>query len=169
MRELMQNLQAWYRSKTQQEQRILVWGVPLILLLVIYLVLIQPLASAWIERNKLVKERMDDLQWLRGQALLIERSNTSCDPREELLTLESIEAEMQNLARRLSLSAQIRSVAGSDAWQVTLANAAGNRVLGYVRLLSCGGVRATSLDFEVANVGDLTGTATLQLQLVSAP
>ena len=165
MNSALEKLQDWFGSRTAQEQRILAWGTPVILLLVIYLLVLQPVTSAWSGRQQLLEARLDDLEWLRAQSSLVERLNTSCDPRREPLQLDRIESEITALAQRLSLMASVRRVTGEDSWLVELDSAQGNRVLVYARSLVCASLQVSSLDFTLAETGSDVGRAELRAGL----
>lgn len=163
---LMEKLGDWLESRSSEERRLLAWGSPLILGLLLYLLVAQPVGSAWYERQQLLDSRLADLEWLRAQATRIESINTVCAARAEPLQLDRIEAEINSLGQRLSLRPQLRKITGEDRWVVQLESAPGNRVLAYTRSLVCAGLSVSLLDFSRPDPASDLGRAELQIGLV---
>jgi|MEHZ01.5.fsa_nt_MEHZ011397388.1_4 type II secretory pathway component PulM len=159
--EVLSRIDSWYAGISAQEQQILRFGVPLIGLLLIYLVLLQPLGSAYFTRQVELSDRQADLVWIRDQREMLERLNTSCDPRAQVFQADALQTDIEAASRRFGLVPQIRSLAGENHYQLSLSNAQGNRVLNLVRVLACGGASVTSLDIRTA---DTEVSAVLDIQ-----
>lgn len=146
--EFFAKIDSWYAELSVQEQKILRFGVPLIGLLVIYLLLLQPLGSAYIARQVELSDRQADLVWIRDQREMLERLNTSCDPRALVFQAEALQSDIEAASRRFGLVPQIGTLAGENHYQLSLSRAQGNRVLNLVRVLACGGASVTSVDIR---------------------
>ena len=160
---LIQPAQDWFAQRPPQEKKILILGVPLILLLVLYILLVQPLASSYMARQVALDTATADLQWIRDQREILERLNTSCDPRSLVYSLDSIESDIEGAARRFSLVPNLRSQGGDNRYELILNNAQGNRVLSLVRILSCSGASVISLDMQSAETDSLEVNAVLEI------
>lgn len=159
--ESLSKLTSWYEGISEQEQQILRLGVPLIGLLLIYLLLLQPLGSAYFARQVELSDRQADLVWIRDQREMLQRLNTSCDPRAQVFQADALQADIEAAARRFGLVPQIGTLAGENHYQLSLSRAQGNRVLNLVRVLACGGASVTSLDIRV---NDTEVSAILDIQ-----
>lgn len=162
----LDNWSDWFAGRALQEQRILRWGIPVILLFVLYLLIFQPILSGWMQRQALLEQRLNDLDWLRAQSELVARTNSTCDARGEPLDLSQVESEVVALGRRLSLQPSVRRVTGEDQWLVTLENSQGNRLLGFTRSLVCAGLVVSRLEFQSDQSADL-GRGVLTLEVPS--
>ncbi len=144
---LIEKLLNWYNSLAEQEQRILLFGSPLIVLLLLYLVLIHPLGTAYFARQAELQDRYEDLLWVRDQRQILERLNTSCDLRTPVFSQQNLQADIEVAARRLGI-VPVTTAQGSG-YRFQIASAEGNRILNLVRLLGCGGARVTSLEMQM--------------------
>jgi type II secretory pathway component PulM len=148
MTALLDRIIDWYQSLQPQEQRILLYGTPLILLLVLYLVLLQPLGSAYFERKSEMSERIEDIAWVRDQRLMLGRLNTSCDLRSQIFTTDTFEDDIDAAARRFGVVPEIQAARGSTGYEMQIPGAEGNRILSLIRVLACGGAKVTSLEMQ---------------------
>ncbi len=162
---LLAKVDGWYGGLGSQEQQILRFGGPLIGLLLAYLVLLQPLGSAYLDRQTELSDRRADLVWLRDQRDMLERLNTSCDLRAQIFEASNLQADIEAASRRFGLVPQIRTLGGENQYQLSLSNAQGNRILNLVRVLSCGGASVTSMDLRAIDGGEVSQVnATLDIQ-----
>ena len=148
MSNFFESINSWYQSLAQQEQRILLFGAPLILFLVVYLFVFQPLGAAYFARQAEMSERREDISWVRDQRVMLERLNTSCDTRSQLFSAENFQADIEAAARRFGVVPVIRLVGGSNTYEMQISSAEGNRILSLVRVLACGGAKVTSLEMQ---------------------
>ena len=162
-RELIQPVQYWFSQRPPQEQKILIFGLPVIVLLVLYILLVQPLAQSYLARKAALETANSDLVWIRDQREILERLNTACDPRSLVYSQDSFEADIEAAARRFSLVPNLRQQGGGDSYQLILNNAQGNRVLSLVRILSCSGASVVSLDVQNAETDSLEINAVLTI------
>ena len=158
---ILSKIDSWCAGISAQEQQILRIGVPLIGLLLTYLILLQPLGSAYFTRQWELSDRQADLVWIRDQREILERLNTSCDPRAQIFQADALQADIEAASRRFGLVPQIRTLADENHYQLSLSNAQGNRVLNLVRVLACGGASVTSLDIRAS---DTEVSAVLDIQ-----
>lgn len=169
---LFESINSWYQSLAQQEQRILLFGSPLILVLVLYLLVFQPLGSAYFARQNEISERREDIAWVRDQRVMLERLNTSCDVRSQIFSSESFQSEIDAAARRFGLVPAIRAVSGSDgysdSYEIQISNAEGNRILNLVRVLACGGAKVTNLEMQRQSAESTELNATLSVARAGA-
>lgn len=143
---IIEKLSNWYASLAEQEQRILLFGAPLIVFLVLYLLLIQPLGSAYFARSAELRDRQEDLLWVREQRQMLERLNTSCDLRSVVFAQQNLQSDIEAAARRFGITPVIRTQA--DSYELRIESAEGNRILNLIRVLGCGGSRVTSLELQ---------------------
>lgn len=162
--EFFSKIDFWYAELNAQEQQILRFGVPLIGLLLIYLILLQPLGSAYLARQVEMSDRQADLVWLRDQREILERLNTSCDPRAQIFQAGALQSDIEAASRRFGLVPQIRTLGGENQFQLSLSNAQGNRVLNLVRVLACGGASVTNMDLRAADTESAEISAILDIQ-----
>lgn len=168
MSSLFESINNWYQSLAQQEQRILLFGSPLILFLVLYLLLFQPLGSAYFARQNEISERREDIAWVRDQRVMLERLNTSCDLRAQIFSAESFQSEVEAAARRFGIVPVIRAVGGSDSYEIQISSAEGNRILNLVRVLACSGAKVTGLEMQRQSAESSELSATLSVTRVGA-
>lgn len=150
----------WYQSLAPQEQKLLAYGTPLILFLVLYLLVFQPLGAVYFSRQNAMSERLEDISWVRDQRALLERLNTSCDLRAQIFSEERFEAEIDAAARRFGVTPVIRALGDSNGYEMQISSAEGNRILNLVRVLACGGAKVTSLEMQQqgAETSELSAT-----------
>ncbi|MBT5331499.1 MAG: hypothetical protein HOL48_06950 [Porticoccaceae bacterium] len=168
MSELIGQIGSWYASLQEQEKRILLFGTPIILMLVLYLLLFQPLGSAYFSRQSEIADRREDLAWVRDQRSILERVNTSCDFRTPVFPVEEYEAEVEATARRFGLNPVISSHRGGTGFELQFTAADGNRVLSLVRALSCGGIKVTALQMQQLEIESNELAASLNLEHAGA-
>ena len=160
---LIQPAQNWFSQRPPQEKKILVLGLPVIVLLVLYILLVQPLAQSYLARQTALDTANSDLAWIRDQREILDRLNTACDPRALVYSQDSFESDIEAAARRFSLVPNLRQQGGDNSYQLILNNAQGNRVLTLVRILSCSGASVTSLDIQSAGTDGLEINAVLNI------
>lgn len=160
---LVDRIGDWFASLQQQEQRILLIGAPVILILVLYLVLFQPLGSAYFSRQSEMADRREDLAWVREQRPMLERLNSSCDIRSPVFAAEGFEIEVEATARRFGLNPTMRAQRGAAGYELQIPTAEGNRVLSLVRALACGGVKVTRLEMQQDGAESNEMSATLSV------
>lgn len=153
----------WFVQRTAQEQKILALGIPVILVLIIYLLAVQPLAQIYLNQKAELNSRHQDLSWIRDQGELLERVNTSCDARTALYAESSLASDIEAAARRFGFNPQLRALSEANRFRLTLPNAQGNRVLSLTRVLTCGGASVTSLELTSVSADVLEVDAVLEL------
>lgn len=145
---LFDRLNEWYLSLQDQEKRILKYGVPVIALLILYLLVIQPLASTYFSRQSEMSQRVEDLVWIRDQREHLQRLNTSCDLRGPIFSEDTFRTDIEAAARRFGMAPVVRELPQAAGYQLQITNAEGNRILSLVRMLSCSGVRVSQLEIQ---------------------
>lgn len=163
---LFDRISDWFASLQEQEQRILLAGAPVILVLVLYLLLFQPLGNVYFARQGEMADRREDLAWVKEQRPMLERLNTSCDIRSPIFAAQGFEAEVEATARRFGLNPTIRAQRGAAGYELQIPSAEGNRVLSLVRALACGGVKVTLL--EMQQLGTESNELSARLSVVHA-
>ena len=141
-------LQAWFQGLAKQEQRLLLFGVPVIALLILYILLLQPLASGYLQRKTELAERRDDLVWLGEQMALLQRTNTACDPRGDIIDGARFAVDVPVLGQRYGLNLQVQRDGNSPAFMLTSNSALGDRALAFVQALACAGLEVQLLDLQ---------------------
>ncbi len=147
MAEWKEKLFSWWHSRSSQEQRTLKIAVPIIGLMVLYIVLVQPIMGLYFERKSEYNEARDNLNWLYEQSSLVARMQNSCGSR--LSYMESGETPQdlaQGIARRSSINASLQTTGNAVA--VTVNTAPGNKMLAYVQELVCNGFQVERLEIE---------------------
>ncbi len=160
------SLLQWFRTLSERERRILLIGAPLAAAMLLYLLLIKPLAGAYGERRAALADRLLTLDWLSEQAILVERSATACDPSIRLIESAQVAAGLQAQAQRSGISVQVRTGAAGGNHQISITRAPGDRVLGFVRNLGCAGLEIVQIELDIADPAAALVTGTLQLRLV---
>jgi|GEM_PF-1728700 type II secretory pathway component PulM len=166
--DLLDRLGNWYNDLAEQEQRILLYGAPLIIFLVIYLILLQPLGSAYFSRQAELQERREALSWVGEQRQMLERLNTSCDLRSQIFSAESLQSDLDAAARRFGIVPVIRAMGGQGGFQMQIDSAEGNRILNLVRVLACGGAKVTALEMQKLGAESSSLSATITIAATGA-
>ena len=115
----------WFAKRTAQEQKILLFGIPVIFLLIVYLLAVQPLAQIYLSQKAELDARYEDLSWIRDQRELLERINTSCDTRTAIYQGVSLSSDIEAAARRFGLNPQLRTLSEADRFRLTLSSVQG--------------------------------------------
>ena len=154
----------WFTKRTAQEQKILLLGIPVIFVLIIYLLAVQPLAQIYLSQKAELDTRYEDLSWIRDQRDLLERINTSCDARSAVYLDTSLTSDIEAAARRFGFTPQLRALPEADRFRLTLPSVQGNRVLSLTRALTCSGVSVINLELTSISADLREVNAVLELE-----
>ena len=147
MAEWLEKISSWWGSRSRQEQRTLKIALPIICLMVIYLVLVEPIMGLYFSRKSEYNQAEDDLTWLYEQSSLVARMQNNCGSR--IFYLQDGEAPQDlalTIARRSSINASLQTV--GEAVAITVDTVPGNRMLAYVQTLACSGFQIERLEIK---------------------
>lgn len=147
MAEWLEKISSWWGSRSRQEQRTLKIAAPIIGLMVIYLVLIEPIMGLYFERKSEYDQAQDNLAWLYEQSGLVARLQNNCGSR--IFYLQSGETPQdlaQSIARRSSINASLQTT--GETVGITVNTAPGNRMLAYIHTLVCSGFQVERLEIK---------------------
>lgn len=168
MAELKEKLSVWWVSRSEQEKRTLKIALPIIALMFLYLVLIEPIMGAYFSRKTEYQQAEETLNWLYEQTPLVARMQNNCGNRILYLQNgETPETVAQNIARRSSVNARYQTV--GETVSVVVSSAAGNRLLGYVQSLVCNGFAISDLEIRRAESDLTTVSASLTATPIALP
>lgn len=168
MAEWREKVSGWWMSRSRQEQRTLKIAVPIICLMVVYLVLIEPIMSLYFERKSEYNQASDNLTWLYEQSSLVARVQNNCGSQVFYMQAQETPQDLaQNIARRSSINASLQTVGNAVA--ITINTAPGNRMLAYVQELACSGFQIERLDIERLATAPDAVSATLNAVPVATP
>ena len=134
---------AWGRL-SERDQKILLMAAPLVVFLLFYLVVFQPIHNRYQQTQAYKTELADTLVWLYENAALVERMQNPC-VRQRLVAQDgdNISEYAKKIARRSGVQADIGGN-GSDL-VVTIKKAPGNRALAAAQSFVCHGYVLTDL------------------------
>lgn len=168
MAEWKEKLSSWWESRPPQERRTLKIAMPIIALMFLYLVLVEPIMSAYFTRKNDHAQAQETLTWLYEQAPLVARMQNSCGNRVYYLQDgEEPQALAQSIARRSSINASFQP--NGESLAVTVSSAPGNRLLAYVQSLACNGFQIDGLEIQRSGPEATTVSASLLVNPVALP
>jgi len=147
MAEWREKMSSWWSSRSSQEQRTLKIAVPIIGLMILYIVLIEPVMGLYFERKSEYSQARDNLAWLYEQSSLVTRMQNSCGTRVFYMQSSETPQDLaQSIARRSSINTSLQTT--GDAVAITVNTAPGNRMLTYLHTLTCNGFQVERLEIE---------------------
>jgi hypothetical protein len=136
---------SWWDSLGESDRRTLKLASPVILFLFIYLVLVQPVLSHYLEVKSQRQQLQDSLVWMYENAALVNRMQNACSlERPVARGNDMLSVYVQNIGRRASTEINIR-VINTRELDITADGLAGARALGLAQSLICAG-------FEISNL-----------------
>lgn len=135
----------------ERDRKTLGLAAPVILLLVLYLVVFQPVHSRYSQARHDHQELSDTLLWLYDNAPLIERVQNACS-RQRLVVWgdkygKDIQSYAKDIGRRAGISPDIRAGNSNDL-NVQAKNAPGNRALASIQAYACHGFVVSELQLD---------------------
>lgn len=140
-------LRNWWEGRTNQEQRLLTIGAPVIVFLVLYIAIIQPFVAGYSARAELRDGLASDIHWMLEQRDLVATTKTYCDPRLPVVTLDALKSSVEEQARRLGLRVQVSGVS-NNAVTLDASNVDANRALSLVKNLACSGLSVNAVSLQ---------------------
>ena len=160
--ETMATLNNIWGKLSEKDQKTLLFAAPVVLILVLYLLVFQPINSSYQQARLYKTELSDTLVWLYENAPLVERMQNSC-ARQRLVGRDS--EDLLGYAKSISRKAGIKPDIGSSggrALVVDIKNSPGNRALASVQAFACHGYTVSDLALtrasETATEVDLSFT-----------
>lgn len=163
--EMMTGITAAWENLSEKDRKTLLFAAPVILFLVLYLLVFQPVQSRYQEARVYKTELSSTLVWLYENTALVERLQNACT-RQRLIEPEGEDllGFAKNIGRRSGVKPDIRpaSHASSDL-AVTIKKAQGNRALAAVHSFGCHGYLVS--DFSLARASETTTEVDLRFTL----
>ena len=135
----LESLRQWWSGLAAQDQRILRLAAPLVLLMLVYLLVLQPIYRDYAQSRDHHQQLSETLVWLYESAELVNRMQNACT-RQRLLPHNSgdLRAYIQDVGRRFGASPQVTGDP-SQGFQVSLNGGQGSRVLALFQSYGCHG------------------------------
>lgn len=145
MKQLLEKIVATWDSLGPSDRRTLKIASPMILVLFLYLVLVQPILGHYLDVKKQRQDLHESLVWLYENAGLVSRMQNACS-RERPVARgnDSLSEFAQNITRRAGAEVNIR-VINTREFDVNVASLPGSNALALVQSYVCAG-------FEVGNL-----------------
>mgnify|MGYP003670417198 CR=1 FL=1 len=145
MKQLMEKIVAGWDSLSPSDRRTLKIASPLILVLFLYLVLIQPILGYYLDVKKQRQQLQENLVWLYENAALVSRMQNVCSRERPVVRGNDSLAEFaQNIGRRAGAEVNVR-VINTREMDISVASMPGGNALGLVQSYVCAG-------FDVADL-----------------
>lgn len=154
----------FYYGLGERDRRVVNWGAPIILLLVIYLLLGRPLVNAYLQAAATHTSLREDVIWLAGQQQHLQRINSYCVATIDPIAETDLEFVVTGQARRLGLEPNYSRTAQAQGVSFEIRNAPGNAVLTLARELACRGMVLSSLEMTANASGQGMVDARLELR-----
>lgn len=164
MAEWKAKLQDFYFGLSERDRRVVNWGAPVILLLVIYLLIGRPLLNYYLQAAATHESLRSNILWLADQQQHLQRINSYCSATIEPVAEADLEFVVTGQARRLGLQPSYSSPEQANMLDFELRNAPGNAVLTLARELACRGMVLDSLNMTASEAGQGMVNATLELR-----
>jgi len=145
MDQLVIKITNWWESLNDSDRRILKLASPVILVLFLYLILVQPILGHYLDVKKQHQQMQENLVWLYENAALVHRMQNACSrERPQARGSDSLSAFVQDIGRRAGAEINVRVI--NDRELDIRANAvAGPRALGLVQSYVCAGFEVVDL------------------------
>lgn len=138
MNAMMEKLSSAWGNLSERDQKTIIFATPVVLLLLIYLLVFQPIHTRYTGARDHKQELSESLIWLYENAALVERVQNSC-VRQRLVDRGSddLMSFAKNIGRRSGATADVR-LSGTD-FVVSLKKAQGNRAIALIQSYACHG------------------------------
>lgn len=147
MANLLGKLSDWWLDLSGRDRLILQIAVPVIVLMILFIVVIEPVTKSYFSNRAEYREARETLDWLYDQAGLISRLQNACgqgvfymQPQDDPLSYA------RSLARRSSINAEYSDQSGNIT--INVSNAVGKRMLRFVQTLTCNGYEISDLKIQ---------------------
>ncbi len=145
MKQLVEKIVAGWDSLGPSDRRTLKIASPLILVLFLYLVLIQPILGHYLDVKKQRQELQENLVWLYENAALVGRMQNACSRERPVVRgNDSLSEFAQNIGRRAGAEVNIR-VINTREFDISVASVPGTNALGLVQSYVCAGFEVGDL------------------------
>lgn len=136
---LSQKVSLWWSSLSGKDRKTLLFALPIVLILILYLLVFQPIYSRYSALEKEHRELSDTLVWLYDNAALVNRLQNQCS-RLRLLDQGDDDALsfVKNISRRGGATATVK-VDSDQALSVEINQLSGNRAVALVQSYLCHG------------------------------
>lgn len=140
----------WWDSLGESDRRTLKMASPVILLLFMYLVLVQPILGHYLEVKKHRQQLQESLVWMYENAALVNRMQNTCSlERPVARGSDSLSGYVQSIGRRASAELNVR-VINTHELDITARELVGSRALSLIQSFVCAGFEIS--DLRVARV-----------------
>jgi len=148
---LADKMNATWMNLSEKDQKTLLIATPVVLILVLYLLVFQPIQSRYQQARAYKSELSDTLVWLYENAALVDRMQNAC-ARQRLIDRddEDLLDFAKNIGRRAGVKSDIRSANANDL-VVNIQTAPGNRALASVQSFVCHGYVVSDLELTRAS------------------
>ncbi|MFX4228004.1 MAG: type II secretion system protein GspM [Porticoccaceae bacterium] len=145
MDQLVTKITAWWQSLSDSDRRILQLSSPVILILFLYLVLVQPILGHYLDVKKQHREMQESLVWLYENSALVNRMQNQClRERPQARGNSSLSGFVQDIGRRAGAETSVRVINNREL-DISINAVAGTRALELVQSYVCAG-------FEIAGL-----------------
>lgn len=145
MEEFVAKITAWWESLSDSDRKILQLSSPVILILFLYLVLLQPVLGHFLDVKRQHQEMQESLVWLYENSALVNRMQNQClSERPQSRGSNSLSDFVQGIGRRASAEVSVRVINNRDL-DISINSIAGARALELVQSFVCSG-------FEIADL-----------------
>jgi type II secretory pathway component PulM len=168
MTEWKEKIFSWWSVRAPKEKTTLKLALPVIGLMLLYIVLVEPIMGVYFSRKAEYTRAQDTLTWLYDQSSLVSRMQNSCGNR--VTTMQAGDTPLtlaRNIARRSTINADY-SEQGA-AINIAVSSAPGNRMLAYVQLLACNGYEIDDLEIRRLAGGSNTVSSSFKAIPVALP
>lgn len=146
MNALIEKLTTAWDTLSERDQKTLLFAAPVVLVLILYLLVFQPILTRYAEARAYKEELAGSLIWLYENAALVERVQNSC-ARQRLVEPgnDDLVTFAKNISRRSGITVDVRPSNANDL-VVNLKNAQGNRAVALIQSYACHGFVVDDLE-----------------------
>lgn len=166
MNALAEKITNWWHGLGESDRRTLFIASPVILVLVLYLLVFQPIISHYLDVKSQRQGLSNSLVWLYENTALVDRMKNQCS-RQRLVNRsnDDLLAYAKNIGRRSGTSPEL-SMSG-DRIQLSIDNASGARALAALQTYMCHGFSLSDLQLERKSADSQNVEVSVQLTAAS--
>ena len=148
MKQLLEKIVTSWDSLSSSDRRTLKIASPLIMVLFLYLVLIQPVLGHYLDVKKQRQQLQESLVWLYENAALVSRMQNACSTERPVERgNDSLSEYTQNIGRRAGAEVNVR-VINTRELDISVESIPGANALGLVQSYVCSGFEVGDLLIE---------------------
>lgn len=165
---ISQKTSLWWSTLAPRDRKTLLLAFPVILLLLLYLLVFQPIYSRYSELGNRHQELSDNLIWLYDNAALVNRMQNQCSRLRLLTQADDTDMDfVKNISRRGGATATVK-LETDQSYSIAINSLAGNRAVALVQSYLCHGFSVSDVKINREMATDSNVQMSLSLVASSA-